>query len=47
MYRSGNRAAIMKYHPDAADSWELVCFDPRPSDQRKVREDAPAPSYFL
>jgi diadenosine tetraphosphatase ApaH/serine/threonine PP2A family protein phosphatase len=47
MYRSGNRAAVMKYHPEEAEPWEFLCFDPRPASDRKVREDVPAPPYFL
>jgi len=51
MYRSGNRASIMKYHPQTPNPdqtlFDLVRFDARPADRRKVPEELPNQSYFL
>jgi diadenosine tetraphosphatase ApaH/serine/threonine PP2A family protein phosphatase len=48
MYRSGNKATIMKYSKDLNnDGYELVEFQPCPADKRKVPEELPTSGYFL
>jgi diadenosine tetraphosphatase ApaH/serine/threonine PP2A family protein phosphatase len=47
MYRSHNRASVLKYRPGEAEKYQLVVFDPRPDKDRKVPEDTAASPYFL
>ena len=47
MYRSNNKASIMKYTKDAGKDSELVIFDARPEDKRKVPDEIPPATYFL
>lgn len=51
MYRSGNKASVMKYHPDekTADNkdYELVIFEAREESRRKKPDETPQNGYFL
>lgn len=47
MYRSGNKASVMKYHPGEGEPYELVLFDPMPDDKRKLPRDTNTSPYFL
>ena len=47
MYRSGNKATIMKYDPSLPEGLELVEFQPCPADRRKTPEELPTSGYFL
>lgn len=51
MYRSGNKACVMKYHPTLSKSgslpYDIVMFDPRPENLRKQPEEVPNSPYFL
>jgi hypothetical protein len=43
MYRSGNKAAIMRFHDDL--TYELAVFEAVPDAEREVPEDR-VPAYF-
>lgn len=45
MYRSNNKATVMKYYSDKP--YELVEFKPCPDNERKIPEDIPTSGYFL
>ena len=47
MYRSGNKATIMKYNPELPKGYELVEFQPCPADKRKIPDELPTSGYFL
>ncbi|OHT08887.1 Ser/Thr protein phosphatase [Tritrichomonas foetus] len=47
MYRSGNKACVMKYHPNDAEPYNLVMFDPCPESERKIPDDPNQCPYFL
>lgn len=49
MYRSGNKACVMKYHPGSSqkDPYDIVMFEPRPENLRKQPEEIPNSPYFL
>lgn len=47
MYRSNNKACVLKYHPNDSDPWHVVMFDPCPENKRKIPEDVVVGEYFL
>ena len=47
MYRSGNKACVLKYHPNDETPWNVVMFDPCPDDRRKMPPDVSQSQYFL
>lgn len=47
MYRSGNKACVMKYHPGHGNDYDLVSFDPRPDSERRVPTEKSTSAYFL
>lgn len=47
MYRSGNKASVMKYHPNDAEPYDIVMFDPCPDNERKIPDDPNQNLYFL
>lgn len=44
MYRMGNRASVLRY--DGNGEYELIDFDARPADKRKVPDELPQSGYF-
>ena len=44
MYRSGNKATVMKYD---STGYELIEFDPCPASERKIPEESSTSGYFL
>jgi diadenosine tetraphosphatase ApaH/serine/threonine PP2A family protein phosphatase len=47
MYRSANRASVLKYNPEDSEPYKLVLFDPRPDSDRKLPIDVSVSPYFL
>jgi hypothetical protein len=47
MYRSGNRASVMKYKKELGKESPLPVFGPMPPERRKKPIDAGTSSYFV
>lgn len=47
MYRSGNKATVLRYAPGQAKEYNLIFFDPCPLDKRKMPMDVTISPYFL
>ena len=47
MYRSGNKASVMKYHPGDGEGYDLILFDPMPDNKRKTPPEIATSQYFL
>jgi hypothetical protein len=47
MYRSGNKASVMKYLKERGKDSELVIFTARAANKRKKPDELPTAPYFV